>query len=127
MTEEELYAAQPEKDFKFNMCDENTNVEYRDVVVPNWMARDGRWAEIYGALTDARNGKLASATEKIVKAMERAREHGKQEAETGRKPEGLVRTRNELEYDSSIQRQLEDYRRGRTSWDRSFPKKGTEG
>lgn len=90
MTDEELHAAQPEKDYKFNMYDESVTTEYRDVIVPNWMARDGRWAEVYNALQAARNSKIATATEQIVKAMERAREYGRMEAESGREPEGKL-------------------------------------
>ena len=90
MTDEELHAAQPRKDFVFNMYDENTTVEYRNVSVPNWIARDGGWGDVYNALMDARNGKCASATEKIVKVLEWAREVGRTEAETGREPEGKI-------------------------------------
>lgn len=90
MTDEELHAAQPRKDFVFNMYDENTTTEYRNVSVPNWIARDGRWGDVYNALMDARNGKGASATEKMVKLLEWAREVGRTEAETGREPEGRL-------------------------------------
>jgi hypothetical protein len=90
MTDEELHAAQPPHDFKFNMYDESTRVEHRDVVVPNWIARDGRWAEIYNAVKAAECGQIAKATEQIVKALERAREYGRMEAESGREPEGKL-------------------------------------
>lgn len=79
MTDEELHAAQPPGDFKFQLADESSRTDFREVVVPNWMAKDGRWAEIYNALQAARNGKIASATEQIVKAIERAREYGREE------------------------------------------------
>lgn len=90
MTDEELHAAQPKKDFKFNMYDENTKVEYRDVVVPNWIAADGRWGDVHNALMAAGNRNFATATEKIVQVLERAREFGRMEAESGREPEGVA-------------------------------------
>lgn len=102
MTDEQLYEAQPEKDFKFNMYDENTRVDYRDVVVPNWIARDGRWAEIHSALMDAGNRKFALATEKIVKALERAREFGMVQAQLGRDPEGLPVPEGEIKANPNL-------------------------
>lgn len=92
MTDEELYEAQPKKDFKFNMYDENTRVEYRDVVVPNWIAADGRWGDVHNALMAAGNRNFATATEKIVQVLERAREYGRMEVESGREPEGKLHT-----------------------------------
>ena len=79
MTDEELHEAQPAKDFKFELVDREVKLIYRDVVVPNWIARDGHWADIYNALGAARNSEMAKATEQIVKAMERAREYGREE------------------------------------------------
>lgn len=140
MSDEQLYEAQPEKDFVFNMYDENTNVEYRNVTVPNWMARDGRWAEIYNALSAARNGKFASATEQIVKAMERVREFGRLEAQLGQKPEGLPVPEGEIKanpdlgpdharyYESSRDKSQRDvqersYRGLRRPFDPAFPER----
>jgi hypothetical protein len=80
MTDEELHDAQPAKDFVFEMVDqEPIKLNHRNVTVPNWIARDGHWAEIYNALAAARNSQMAKATELIVKAMERARQVGRQE------------------------------------------------
>ncbi len=79
MTDEELHAAQPGGDFKFNLADTALKTNYRDVTVPNWIAADGRWGDVYNALQSARDGNFATATEKIVKALEAAREFGAQE------------------------------------------------
>lgn len=79
MTDEELHEAQPKKDWVFNMVDTVVKTNYRDVTVPNWIAADGRWGDVYNALQAARDGNFATATEQIVKAMERAREYGREE------------------------------------------------
>lgn len=79
MTEEELHAAQPAGDFTFNLADTVLKTNYRDITVPNWIAADGRWGDVYNALQSARDGNFATATEKIVKALERARQFGREE------------------------------------------------
>jgi hypothetical protein len=86
MTEEELHAAQPEKDYKFYLADQQLREEYRNVGVPNWMARDGHWADVWNALQAAQGRKMATATEMIVKAMERARQFGREESSVSDPP-----------------------------------------
>lgn len=145
MTDEELHAAQPQKDFEFTLVDTEVRTLPRQVVVPNWIARDGHWGDVYNALIAARNGNMATATEKITRAMERARQFGREEAESeaeelrrrqfeGRfvtpKPDYVARPLTEeakirahrdtvnSEDSDAMYRGLDNYRRGQTEYDR---------
>lgn len=133
MTEQELHEAQPEKDFVFQLVDqEPIKLIYRDVTVPNWIARDGHWAEVYNALGAARNSEMARATEMIVKAMERAREVGREEAEQEQERqfkqarEGNFVPEQVREYrrQSSMPRQVREQLSPKA---REFPNKGDQG
>lgn len=140
MTDDELYAAQPAKDFEFNLEDTvPAQKRARKVVVPNWMAREGRWSEIWGALDAARQGNMATAAERMVNAMEFARQLGRKEEAAKCRATGDHNYDPPLTEDERLYRQLEDYRRGRTSTDirsvrpqlspkaREFPNKGDAG
>lgn len=131
MTDEQMYEAQPRKDFKFNMYDENVRVEYRDVVVPNWIAADGRWGDVHNALMAAGNRNFATATEKIVKVLERAREYGRLEAQLGRQPEGLPVPEGEITANPNLGPDFpRSYRGMRRPFDpglRDYPNRGDQG
>lgn len=115
MTDEELHEAQPAKDFTFQLVDTHTKLVPREVVVPNWIARDGHWGDVHNALSSAREGNMATATERIVRALERARGFGRQEAED----EMLAGHRATVtpEDSDAFYAGLRDYGRGRTSTD----------
>lgn len=80
MTDEELHAAQPDSSFKFMLTDRQLKLLPREVTVANWIAKDGHWGDVYNALMAAADGNMATATEKIAKALERARQFGYQQA-----------------------------------------------
>lgn len=134
MTEEELHEAQPAKDFKFQLVDTEVKLNYRDVVVPNWIARDGHWADVYNALGAARNSEMAKATEMIVKAMERARQFGREEEIQSRAAEESAHvpplTEGERRFREAHQRKLgpdgEPWQQMSPMF-RDFPNKGDQG
>lgn len=104
MTDEELHAAQPAGAFKFMLNDSQMKIIPREVEVPNWIARDGHWGDVYNALIAARDSNMATATEKIVKALERAREFGYQQATAMNE---TVRSVVEREYDKEFRERVE--------------------
>jgi hypothetical protein len=132
MTDEEMHEAQPKKDFVFQLVDqEPIKLNYRNVTVPNWIGRDGHWAEVYNALSAARNCEMAKSTEMIVKAMERAREVGREEGlREATAMNETVRSVAEREYEKAVRRQSAMPRQVREQLSpkaREFPNKGDQG